>query len=287
MKDVEWILIEHFKSTIDEKINSRKTCKLNGYKDYTRPLEHENYTECEALRNEPFLIELNKFKQTDKKNTEIELIGSNVIFKETKMKKVLSAFIDYKDWERFGCIKYPIERVAILIGLTDKLLHKTKSKTTWQYSMKLDDYNRFKAFMNPTPEPQALSHQPALTNKSNSSPTNISIPSNETKLYRSGCYLIQRQNDSMFKRVKIGKGKDVLKRINGEMAYKNCVIISINHVDLNKLNDCEREIIQTFTERFKLIKEAEEGITGNETFEIYDLFETKKLFDSICEKYFI
>lgn len=71
------------------------------------------------------------------------------------------------------------------------------------------------------------------------------------------------------------------------MAYKNCVVISINHVDLSKLNDCEREIIQTFTERFKLVKEAEEGNTGNEAFEITDLFETKKLFNSICEKYFI
>ena len=87
--------------------------------------------------------------------------------------------------------------------------------------------------------------------------------------------------------MKIGKGKDVLKRINGEMAYKNCVVISINHVDLNKLNECEREIIQTFTKTFKLVKEAEEGNIGNETFEIDDLFETKKLFDSICEKYFI
>ena len=39
--------------------------------------------------------------------------------------------------------------------------------------------------------------------------------------------------------------------------------------------------------RISNIFDSDEGYTGNETFEITDLFETKKLFDSICEKYFV
>lgn len=117
--------------------------------------------------------------------------------------------------------------------------------------------------------------------------TNISIPKIELKNYRSGCYLIQRQTDSIYKRVKIGQSEDLMKRLKGESSYKNCVILSTQHVDLNKILLCENEIINTFTKEFKLINEAEEGNCGNETFEVNDLFKAIKLFNEICYKYFI
>ena len=233
-------------------------------------LQYSDYVHFQQLCDNPFYIELNKLKIKQQ-------IFNEVVFDNKSMKLILSIY-----GNTYSAL---IKQIG--------LVYKTKLSTL--FYMTLDDFNKFKQFMNPTPEPQSLIHQSqsqspneiSNPNLNELQPTNILIPQNETLLYRSGCYLIQRQSDSIYKRVKIGKGKDVLKRINGEMAYKNCVVISINHVDLNKLNDCEREIIQTFTERFKLIKEAEEGMTGNETFEIDDLFETKKLFDSICEKYFI
>lgn len=252
-------------------LNQNYSCraKIEMYLDYIYAIPE--------LKKLPFFQSLYAWiSQTNKKNG-IEILGFVVIINRNKFEKLLSSFYGSVDSKMILDLCHALRIKRTYSHKTSRSLGKV------EYSWSLDDYTKFKQFMNPAPEPQ-----PSIqTNESSPSPTNILIPSNETKDYRSGCYLIQRQNDSIFKRVKIGKGKDVLKRINGEMAYKNCVVISINHVDLNKLSDCENEIIQQFTEHFKLIKESDEGITGNETFEINDLIEAKKLFDSICEKYFV
>lgn len=233
------------------------------------------------LRKSEFLKSFISLCDSKSNKRSIEIYGNTVIINTAVFEKIICAF--YPGYHDFHTWDYKISEVWL------KLL-RIKVSNIWerkrcknQYTMKLEDLNRFKQFMEPTPEPKQIERQ----SMSNSSPTNILIPSNETKDYRSGCYLIQRSSDSILKRVKIGKGKDVLKRINSEMAYKNCVVISINHVDLNKLSDCEGEIIRVFTETFKLVKDSNEGITGSETFEIDDVRKAKKLFDEICEKYFI
>lgn len=107
---------------------------------------------------------------------------------------------------------------------------------------------------------------------------------NKEKLTYGGCYLLQKDGDYVRKnnRFKIGKAKNLIQRLNAEV-YRDAHIFCTRYVE--NINDCEREIIVTFTKLFKLIDICDEkGCHGKEYFE-GDVNDMIIVFNMICSKY--
>lgn len=103
----------------------------------------------------------------------------------------------------------------------------------------------------------------------------------EVKLDHCGVYLLQLNCDEGTNKYKVGKAGNILTRLKST-EYRNAFIMSCCYVP--DINDCEREIITSFNEKFKNIKESEDGGFGNEIFE-GDIKEMMKVFWDICLKY--
>lgn len=131
------------------------------------------------------------------------------------------------------------------------------------YFIKRNDYDKFKQYMNAS----VIQEQDKISS------------------LHQGCYFIQCEADKDLQKYKIGRGDNVLKRINTERSYQNCRVISINCV--NDCVACERKIIITFDKLFEKIKNDDKGHYGNETYRIKDseFRFAKRLFDSICDEF--
>ena len=106
----------------------------------------------------------------------------------------------------------------------------------------------------------------------------------KSKLEHGGCYLLQREVDYLHKnnRYKIGKGDNIMRRINHEASYRNCYIKCV--IGVKDPHACEKELINTFKKMFKQITMADEGQFGAEVFE-GDIKIMIPMFQAICNKY--
>lgn len=120
----------------------------------------------------------------------------------------------------------------------------------------------------------------------NVKPTTIT----DQTIYRGGCYLLISEVNELRhnNRYKIGMSKNLYSRITDEGKYENCRIICMKGINkpVDKIKECEQELIKTFTETFgKPITESENGNVGKEWFEINDIYKAEDIFLSICQKY--
>jgi hypothetical protein len=97
------------------------------------------------------------------------------------------------------------------------------------------------------------------------------------------CYLIHLMNEvnQNIPVYKIGKSCNINQRMLAN-EYKNCKQISI--VQVSDCSKCEREIIRTFTKKFKLVLKSDKSNFGTEFFE-GDIGLMKQEFERICEQY--
>ena len=86
-------------------------------------------------------------------------------------------------------------------------------------------------------------------------------------LKRSGCYLIQREVDYVLKnsKYKIGRSQNIQSRMKS-VDYRNARIISICY--LHNEVECEKELIKTFSTKYRQITKStntDSGSYGKET----------------------
>ena len=127
------------------------------------------------------------------------------------------------------------------------------------YYINSEVYDKFKLFMKPKIEGGA----------------------NVVKSNHQGCYLIQLNCDKDTNKYKIGKSSNLLTRLKST-EYRNAYIYIAMFVQDEGL--CEQEIIRTFTDKFELVAEDEDGNFGKETFR-GNIYEMIKLFQEVCNKY--
>ena len=123
-------------------------------------------------------------------------------------------------------------------------------------SCPIEKWNRFKEFMkSSTPHTSDISH--------------------------AGLYMLQLNCDKGTNKYKIGKATNLLARLKST-EYRNAFIVCSccsSHID-----ECERELITVFTERWRNVRESEEGGFGNEMFE-GERGPMIQTFYEICMKY--
>lgn len=103
----------------------------------------------------------------------------------------------------------------------------------------------------------------------------------DREMSHQACYLLQLFADRGTNKYKIGKSKNILTRLRSP-EYRNAFIYLVCYV--NDESACERELIESFQEKYAQVREDTEGGFGSETFS-GNVNEMMDLFYSICRKW--
>ena len=103
----------------------------------------------------------------------------------------------------------------------------------------------------------------------------------QKKVGHQACYLLQLSCDRYDDKYKIGKSKNIIERLQST-EYRNAYIYMV--IRVFDEDDCERKLIQVFSNEFEQIKNDDEGSYGNEIFK-GDINKMMDLFYTICMKY--
>ena len=95
------------------------------------------------------------------------------------------------------------------------------------------------------------------------------------------CYLLQLIADKNTNVFKIGRSKEINKRLSAREYQNARILYTVSVVDSTK---CERELINRFSKEFKRVRESDTGSYGLEYFEGNEAH-IRRLFMEICDKY--